>query len=431
MSKERKNYRPLAVFITLGCKANQYDTAALMALLPEDRFEVRELPGKGEEDEPAEVYVINTCAVTGQSSFQSRQMVRRARRWNPAAQVIVTGCLAAVDREALLAAGADLVAGPAELDRVAEFFQGRPTTPASFFYHPEGGRQNRGRAVVKIQDGCNSQCAYCIVPQTRGRARSLERAAVILELRALAGQGFAEVVLTGIHLGRYGVEQGFSLAGLIREIETAADMPRRLRLSSLEPQEISDELLAVIAESPRICPHLHLPLQSGDREILRRMRRPYTPEEIETLFEKLIRRLPAAGLGVDLIAGFPGETTTRHRNTVALIESLPATYFHVFPFSRRPNTLADRMPDQVPPEIIKARAQELRELGARKKKDFLSRQEGRTLTVLAESRKEGAITGTSENYVKVKFPGPASLIGELCKVRVDQAAATQVSGTPE
>lgn len=431
MSAGRDHKKRTAAFITLGCKANRYDSSAMMGMIPESLYTIIDDSSRPAGPIHADVYVINTCAVTGKSAFQSRQMVRRVKRWNPEARVVVTGCLAELDKPSLLAAGADLVAGLAERDLVIRCLEGQPPCPSSVFHHPEGGRQARGRAVVKIQDGCDLRCSYCIVSTARGRSRSLAEPLVLGQLRALAGRGFAEVVLTGIHLGLYGKDTGTSIAGLIEKIAAEAGMPERIRISSLEPMELTTELIAVMARSRKVCPHLHLPVQSGDSETLKRMRRPYPAEIIEELVHAVIAAMPRAGIGLDLIAGFPGESEQAHENTRVLVASLPVAYLHVFPFSRRPGTPAADMPEQIAAAVIKQRARELRDLGTEKKRSFLQAQKGRVLQVLAETRSGGEITGTSENYVSVIMPGPSDLAGRILPVRVTRVCAGHVKGVIE
>jgi len=418
---------PVAAFITLGCKANRYDTGALMALTPACRY--RSIDQDRERGPVvADVYVINTCAVTGQSAFQCRQMVRRARKWNPAARIIVTGCLAAVAPESLVQAGADLVT--AERERVVAELGGA-AEPGPVFFHREGGVQLRGRAVVKVQDGCDQACAYCIVRVARGRSRSLATEEVLHQLRALAGQGFAEAVLTGIHLGFFGRERGESLVGLLRAIAAAPGMPGRIRLSSLDPPEIGPELIALLAAEPIFCPHLHLPLQSGDPDTLRRMNRTYTVAEFRERTLALLAAIPRLAIGLDVIAGFPAETDAAHRRTVELIADLPVAYLHVFPFSARPGTPAARMRERVPQDIIKARAQELRDLGAAKKRAFLECRLGMTLLVLAETRKAGMVTGTSDTYLKTQFAGGEDVLGTIVRVRAEKNLGDRLEGKLE
>jgi threonylcarbamoyladenosine tRNA methylthiotransferase MtaB len=296
------------------------------------------------------------------------------------------------------------------------------------FFHPDAGAQRRARAVVKVQDGCDFRCAYCIVSIARGPSRSLPLEAVLGQLRAVAEKGFSEAVITGVNIGLYGKEHGISLAGLIEEIESAAGMPERIRLSSIEPHQLTDGLINVISSTRIICPHLHLPLQSGAPEMLRSMNRPYTPEQFEERIARITEAMPGVGLGLDVIAGFPGESEQAHENTVALIERTPASYLHVFPFSKRPGTAAADMPGRVVNRVIKERTGRLRELGAVKKRDYLGSQVGRTLMVLAEEYRDGELYGTSDNYVKASFPGDPDKVGAILPVKVERAGPLSVIG---
>jgi len=413
-------------FITLGCKANRYDTGALMALCPPGLMAI---DLQGDASEAADVYVINTCAVTGQSASQCRQMVRRARKRNPGAQIIVTGCLAELTPEALREAGADLVAGIADRARVAEWLGGAaPAGPV--FRHPSGGVQPRGRAVVKVQDGCDRSCAYCAVRLARGRSRSVPAAAAEEEVAAVAAAGHAEVVLTGIHLGLWGRERRESLSDLLATLAAAPAMPERIRLSSLEPDELTDELIALLARSPLFCPHLHLPLQSGDADTLARMNRPYTPALFRERVLAYLAAVPGAAVGLDVIAGFPGEAEAAHRRTVELIRELPLAYLHVFPFSARPGTPAAAMAGLDAAEV-KARARELRELGDEKRRGFMSGLVGRRLSVLAETAGEGLVSGTSAEYVRVRFAAGPEALRRIWPVRVRAARAGGLEGDRE
>ena len=407
-------------FLTLGCKANQYDSYAIMAGLDPERFEVLESEGTPVR---ADLYVINTCAVTGRSDFQSRQLVRRARKWNPAARILVTGCVAETQPEALEKLPQDAVIGVSGREQVLQWIINgrgdRPVAPTGeFFFHPAGGRQNRTRALVKIQDGCDLACAYCIVPRARGRSRSLEEEAVITQLRRLHEQGFQEAVLTGIHLGFYGKDRGTSLGALLQRLESESGLPPRLRLSSLDPQELTPELVRIMAGSKRICRHLHLPLQSGDDATLRRMRRSYSSDEVRAVVSILYANLPDLCLGLDVIAGFPGETEAQFNATVKCLESLPWSYLHVFPFSARPGTEAAGMKEQIAPPVLKARASQLRQQSARRKRAFYAGALGRRLRLLVEETRAGWQRGFSDHYVPLRFQSETNWEGRLVEVRV-------------
>jgi threonylcarbamoyladenosine tRNA methylthiotransferase MtaB len=406
-------------FLTLGCKANQYDSMALMAGLDPGRFEVIESEGA---EVQADVYVINTCAVTASSDSQSRQLVRRARKWNPAARVLVTGCVAETQPESLQKLPQDAVIGVSAREQVLDWILGRGTVchapTNSFFFHPAGGRQQRTRALVKIQDGCDLACAYCIVPQARGKSRSLDEAAVIFQLQRLYEQGFQEAVLTGIHLGFYGRDRGTSLLTLLERIEAEPGLPPRIRISSLDPQELSPELIRAMAGSKRICRHLHLPLQSGDDLVLRRMHRPYTADRVRQVVETLYGQMPELCLGLDVIAGFPGESEGQFNRTVEFLESLSWSYLHVFPFSARPGTEAAAMKEPVAPGAIKARAGRLRELSNRRKRAFYAGAMGRRLRLLVEETREGWQRGFSDHYLPLRFQSATNWEGRLVEICV-------------
>lgn len=416
-----------AAFITLGCKANRYDTGALMALCPPG---VVAVDLEGDASAVADIYVINTCAVTGRSAYQCRQMVRRARKQNPAAKIIVTGCLAELEPDALTAAGADLVAGVSDRGRVAEWLGGS-AAPGPVFRHPTGGVQPRGRAVVKVQDGCDRACSYCAVRLARGKSRSVTALEAVKEVAAVAAAGHAEVVLTGIHLGLWGRERGESLCDLLAALNTAPAMPARIRLSSLEPDELTDDLIGLLARSPLFCPHLHLPLQSGDADVLARMNRTYSPEEFSERVRAYLTAVPTAAVGLDVIAGFPRESDAAHRRTVELIASLPVAYLHVFPFSARPGTPAAKMAGVVDAATIKARAAELRTLGEAKRTEFMRARLGRTLAVLVERAPGGLASGTSAEYLQVRFAAGPETLRSIVAVRVTAARAKYIEGEVE
>jgi len=420
---------PSAIFVTLGCRSNQYDTAAMMAWAEEAGYRVRDLSSVPSDEGPVDFYVINTCAVTGKTEYQCRQMIRRARKQSPEAKIVATGCLAETDPHAMIKAGADMVAGPRHRTRVIEYLAGESNPGPGFFYHPAGGTQQKSRAVIKIQDGCMSFCSYCIVPLARGESRSLPVNEVIGQLASLSEKGFAEVVITGVHLGLYGRDIKTSLEELIKRIDRSAGIPERLRLSSLEPQAVSDELINVICNSRLFCPHFHLPLQSGDRQVLKAMKRPYTPERFEEIVRRIHHMAPHAGTGVDIIAGFPGESEQAHENTVKLVSDLPLSYFHVFPYSKRPGTRAAKMTEQVPQDIIKERAARLRKIGADKKREFLRSQVGKVRKVLFEKADESGSSGLSENYVRVET-GSRVDCGSITDMKIVKALQTRLEGVP-
>jgi threonylcarbamoyladenosine tRNA methylthiotransferase MtaB len=363
--------------------------------------------------------------------MQSRQVLRQLRRAHPQARVIVTGCYAQTSPEELQGlAAVDLVVSQADKaalpERLAAILgrahASRPdAAPAAPQAAPHHGLR-RTRPFLKVQDGCQSFCTYCIVPHARGPSRSLPVAAVLAELERLAGEGVAEVVLTGIHLGVYGADltPPTDLLTLLQRIGAEARVPR-VRLSSLEPLELTDAMLDLLAAAPRFCPHLHLPLQSGDNGVLTRMGRPYTRERFAGRVRAARHRLPEAALGTDVLVGFPGESEAAFEATFSLVEELPLTYLHVFPFSPRPGTPAAGFTPRVPERVVKERCRRLRELGARKKAAFQSAFLGRRLEVLVEHRREpatGLLAGLTANYLAVRLEGGDELGGRIVPVRL-------------
>ncbi len=415
--------KPTASIATLGCKTNQFESAALEERLRNAGYGI--VPFEA----GAELVIVNTCTVTAGTDSQSRNLIRRARRLNAECRVVVTGCYAQVDPEALRSLpGVSVVLGNEEkaefLDhlgagsgqvRVSDIRQAaeaRPLEIASF--------AERSRAFVQIQNGCDAFCSYCIIPYARGRSRSVSPNQVLAQVQRLASRGYPEIVLTGIHVGGYGLDLSppTSLLDLVRLLE-AESGAGRLRLGSLEPTEIPDALIEAVASSHILCPHFHIPLQAGDDAVLRRMNRHYGRDQFRSLVEGIHRRLPEAAIGLDVIAGFPGESEEEFGNTRRLLEELPVTHLHVFPFSRRPGTPAAKMPGQLPPPLIKERAALLREIGQEKGRRFARRFVGRTLEVVVEGGgRRGERRGLSRNYLTVSFPGGGELAGGRLEVRV-------------
>jgi threonylcarbamoyladenosine tRNA methylthiotransferase MtaB len=403
---------PLKIAMTtLGCKVNQSDASSLAADLKAEGHEIVSF------SQVADAYIIHTCTVTQKTDYQSRQLIRRALRKNPDARMIVTGCYAQTQPEALKAIpGVDFILGVSEQEKIpgllraekkkgeAEIFSSPIETEGTFRERKVPLFLNRNRAFLKVQDGCNSFCSYCIVPYTRGRSRSLPLERGLLRAHELLEAGFQEIVLTGIHLGDYGEDLSPSrtLLDLLRALEEEYP-PLRLRLSSIEPREFSPKLIEYLSRSKIVCPHLHIPLQSGDDEILRSMNRDYSSRFFEDLVGRLMPAIPDLAIGIDVIGGFPGEGTLAFQNTVRLINSLPIAYLHVFPFSRRKGTPAATFPGQVPSQVIRERCQILRDLGRRKREAFYASHLGRTVKVLAEGqdRESGYLKGYSPNYIPI------------------------------
>ena len=377
----------------------------------------------------ADLYLINSCTVTARSDAESRRLIRRARRTNPRAKIVATGCYAQV-------APADLQAQP-ELDQVLgneekhnlvlHLDQGKhqvtdltslktsgPLRLTSFSEHT--------RAFLQIQNGCETGCSYCIVPIARGPSRSVPPQEVLEAVSRLAGSGYQEIVLTGIHMGAYGLDLSprSSLTALVQLLEDQSAIPR-LRLGSIEPNELTDELLALLTNSPRLCHHLHIPLQSGSDSVLQRMGRGYNTSFYANRIVTTAQLLPDAFIAADLIAGFPGETEQEFSETCNFVTSLPLADLHVFPYSIRPGTKAAAMSGHLKPAIIKERAEQLRGIAADKRAAFQHRFIGSVLQVLGQrySAKTGELTGLSRNYLEVSYRGSAQLLNQESMVEID------------
>ncbi len=423
---------------TLGCKVNQYDSASIEARLRSEGCTIVPF------DTDADVYVVNTCTVTDRADAESRQIARRARRLNGAARVIMTGCFAQTNPRGAAIPEVDYVVGLNRLSDLVQAVHGR-LDAASERIRVDDLRTARQvktlgadaftgqtRAFLKIQEGCDLFCSFCIVPFARGRSRSVPPRQVLDNLGMLAERGFREVVLTGVHLGGYGtdLEPALDLCALLEMIAEQPPVPR-IRLSSIDPPEVTPRLLGLMARGAVLCPHLHVPLQSAHDAVLRRMRRHYDTQFVRDLSADVRRTLPAAALGTDVIAGFPGETDAQFDASLQLLEELPLTYFHVFPYSQRSGTTAAKMSGQLPPGDIKRRAQRLRKLGERKRAEFAARFVGCELSVLVEhktARQGEWLQGYSGNYQRVEFPGPPRLVNREALVRITAAHGPTLTG---
>lgn len=424
--------------LTLGCKVNQYESAHLHESLEKAGW----MPAR--DGEPALLTAVNTCVVTAQAARQSRQALRKAIRRHPQGLVAALGCYAQAFPEELLSMEglsfiADNRSKPFVADRLIQAasqkgqilcLQGfEPGTP--FAFQPLENFPGRTRAYLKIQDGCESCCSYCIVPLTRGPYRSLAPERVLAMLETFARKGFREVVLTGIHLGKYGVDLpgGWVLASLLDRI-LRERYPLRIRLSSVEPNEMGRDLIEMVASGEGLCRHFHIPLQSGDSQILKRMNRRFTREAFAGLIEALYAAIPEGAIGVDVMAGFPGEDQGAHHNTCSLLRDLPVSYLHVFPYSPRPGTPAVAFPDPVPGEVIRQRARELREIGHQKRRRFYAGFLHTQVSVLVEGGGAGNQDmghGTTDNYLPVRFEGQARE-GDLVGVHLRSLGSDGLEG---
>ncbi len=409
-----------------GCRATQADGAALEAHLT-----ARGLECAGER-QAADIVILNTCTVTASADEDVRQTVRRVHRENPHGRILVTGCYAQrAPEELAVMPGVEWVVGNSHKTEIADLLAGAPYhgnilvgdifARQDFLTAPVmDAPAERTRPNLKIQDGCNNRCSFCIIPFVRGRSRSSSAETVIEQVRNLAGR-YREVVLSGINLGRWGREPGskIRLADLIRRLLAETDIAR-LRLSSVEPMDFSDDLLGLMADSPRIAKHVHAPLQTGSDRILRLMRRKYRPRHYADRISKARRLMPNAAIGADVMVGFPGETDADFADSRAFIESMPFTYLHVFMYSERPGTPAAEMPQQVPMPIRKARSRILRELAASKNLEFRRTFVGSKLSVVTLEEPRAAL---SDNYLKVEL---ATLrpSNQLIDIEIEQLSET-------
>lgn len=410
-------------FVTLGCKVNQYDTAVLKNKLPKSKYTTVPFPQK------ADVYVIDTCTVTHKADAEARHYINRAKRINPSGVVVVTGCYAQVSADEISQLkGVDYVVGNSDkfsslMKIVREgSVQDTPKVFISDIFKEKKRKfetpdidffPDRTRAFLKVQDGCNYACTFCIIPYARGRSRSLDIDDVLGRIRLLRESGYKEIVLTGIHLASYGRDIGCELLTLLKRIEEEKIL-NRIRLSSLDPADINENFIKFLSESETVCPSFHISLQSGDEKILKEMRRRYKPEQFLELASNIRSTMPEASIGTDIMVGFPGESQKQFENSYHLLNKSELTYFHVFSYSKRKGTKAASMNDQIAPDVIKERSRILRELGMKKKIEFNSGFVGKELEVLVENNSKG----TTRNYITVKLVKDNYSKGELIDVRV-------------
>jgi threonylcarbamoyladenosine tRNA methylthiotransferase MtaB len=419
---------------TLGCKVNQYDSAIIEARLAARGMERREF------SDEADVYIVNTCTVTDRADVESLKLARRARRRNPHARIVMTGCLAQANPAALArAAEVDSVVGLGRLDdleravasgAVERMMVSNLRKERAAIDAVPVALSGHTRAFLKLQEGCDQFCSFCIVPVARGTSRSVAPRRIFGALDELAARGFKEVTLSGVHLGSYGrdLDPPVELAELLEMIAERSPIAR-VRLSSLDPEELSDRIISIVSSSGCFCPHLHLPLQAADDAILARMRRRYTRDCFRGRVERVLAAMPDAAIGTDLIVGFPGESARRFDDAFKFIADLPLSYFHVFPYSIRAGTTAAKLAEHVRPAEITLRAGAMRALGEAKRNAFAARFVGRQLNVLLEeSGPRGELRGLSRNYLRVLTRGPAELTNQEVEVEAASVEGAQLSG---
>ena len=423
------------IISTLGCKVNQYETQAMESFLMERGHE-RAVPG-----ETADAVIVNTCAVTAESGRKSRQVIRRLRDENPGALLAVCGCYSQIEPEAVAEIGADVIFGAAErgrlvdaieqayADRVKRVEIDKPFERRVFERLPAGAAEHRTRAMLKIQDGCVNFCSYCIIPYTRGRLRSLPIESARAETVRLRDEGYRELVLTGIEVASYGVDLP-GRPGLADVIEAVAAVSggMRLRLGSLEPTVVTEDFCRRLAATGKVCRHFHLSLQSGCDRTLKAMNRKYDTAAFFRVTELLRQYFPGCALTADVIAGFPGETDADQAETLAFIRRVGFADIHVFPYSRRPGTPADSMPNQCTRALKAKRAHELQQAVDEMRAAFLAQSVGQTLPVLFETEEDGLWQGHSDTYLPVKAAG-TGLRGQICPVRIEAVEGEALKGT--
>ncbi|CAM3795199.1 tRNA (N(6)-L-threonylcarbamoyladenosine(37)-C(2))-methylthiotransferase MtaB [Alkalicoccus chagannorensis] len=427
-------------FHTLGCKVNHYETEAIWQLFQHEGYE------KTSFEETADVYVINTCTVTNTGDKKSRQVIRRAIRRNPEAVICVTGCYAQTSpAEVMAIPGVDVVVGTQDRHKMIPYIEEfrREREPINGVGNIMKTRvyeeldvpafTDRTRASLKIQEGCNNFCTFCIIPWARGLLRSRDPQEVLKQADQLVAAGYKEIVLTGIHTGGYGEDmKEYNLARLLRELEQV-DGLKRIRISSIEASQITEEVIEAIDDSEKIVRHLHVPMQSGSDTVLKRMRRKYTMAFYKERVDRLKEALPGLAVTSDVIVAFPGETEEEFLETYKSVQEIGFSELHVFPYSKRTGTPAARMTDQVEDEVKHARVRRLIELSDQQAKEYAARHENTVLEMIPEEKdkeNEHLLVGYTDNYLKVKAPLTEDSIGSIVAVRITKAGYPYNEGEP-
>ena len=438
-------------FMTLGCKVNQADTASMQELFRQAGYIVCDFT------EEADVYVVNTCVVTNTGQQKSRQMIRRAIRKENDSLIVVTGCYPQTAAEEVKAIdGVDLIIGTQDRAKIVTLVEAalekkqnqiddevRPWEQGVQFEEMSGGNEaDKTRAYLKIQEGCNQYCSYCIIPYARGPIRSRSLQSIKEEVQRLTEAGYKEIVLIGIHLGCYGKEMKDETT-LFDAVKAALSVPdlQRLRLGSLESVEVEPRLLDLMAEDKRLCPHLHLPLQSGCDNVLKDMHRPYDTKRFATLLEQIRKKVPGIAVTTDVIVGFPGETEEEFATTCDFVKQCGFAKMHIFPYSKRKGTPAAARQDQIPEPVKKQRAEKLAELDREMQQAYFADNIGKRHTVLveqvvsettagssADNSETPLVEGLTENYIRVELPSNADLCGKVMDVKITEALIDKCKG---
>ncbi|MBS4027678.1 MAG: tRNA (N(6)-L-threonylcarbamoyladenosine(37)-C(2))-methylthiotransferase MtaB [Ignavibacteriales bacterium] len=424
MNPELQTEKPRVAFHTLGCKLNFTESSALGHEFVSRGFQI------GDTDSPCDVVVLNTCSVTERADREARQWIRRVLRTSPRAFVAVVGCYAQLEPEEIASIdGVDVVLGAKEkfklFDLVSSFEKNDTTKifvsdigEANDFgpaFSSEAG--NRTRAFLKVQDGCDYTCSFCTIPLARGESRSQSIDQTVLQARQLVSLGYKEIVLTGVNVGDYGRKNGTSFLQLLRALDEV-DVPR-IRISSIEPNLLTKEIIDFVYSSEKFCRHFHLPLQSGSDEILKQMRRRYSTDDYRRVVDYLKSKDNDVAIGVDVIVGFPGETENHFEETWQFLIALPCSYLHVFTYSERPNTVAAESHQKIEPRIRFKRNETLRLLSQKKRRDFYSKFVGSTVDVLVEQKSDGEnFSGFTSNYVRVEIPATDEFVNTIIPVHI-------------
>ncbi len=411
---------------TLGCKVNQYETEAMEELFIKSGYSLANF------DDYADIYLINTCTVTSISDRKSRQMIRRAKKTNPNAVVIVTGCYAQTAPDDVLNIdGVNLVIGTKDRKGIVSIAEGLTSDSKiskvsnimdthTFEQLNITGYEERTRAYIKIQEGCNQYCTYCIIPYARGPIRSRNFDDIIAEVNSLAERGFTEIVLTGIHVASYGADSGeYDLSDLLLAVNDI-DKIKRIRLSSIEPMTLDDKFIAKISPCKKLCPHFHLSLQSGSDGVLKRMNRKYTKEQYKSIVDGLRKSFPTAAITTDIMVGFPGETDEEFNECMEFVKDISFAEAHVFQYSPRKGTPAAKMKLQIDPKIKEERSKKIIEITTQTKNEFLERFIGSCVEVLFEQKKKGHFEGKTDNYITVAVKSDKDLAGEYHHVNLER-----------
>ena len=424
-------------FLTLGCKVNTYESEAMLKLFCNANYKEVDFKDK------ADVYVINTCTVTNTGDSKSRQMIRKAKRNNEDAIVVVVGCYSQIASDEVKAIeGVNVVLGTQYRNQIVELVDEYIRTGEQIVKVADVMRlrtfedldidefTKNTRAFLKIQDGCNNFCTYCIIPYARGRMRSREKDSVLKQAQSLVDHGFVEIVLTGIHTAGYGADlDNYSFYDLLVDLTSKVKGLKRLRISSIEMSQVSDEIIDLIATSPIVVDHLHIPIQAGCNETLKRMNRHYTVEEFGEKLAKLKEKLPSVSITTDVITGFPNETEEEFNKTYEWIKEMHFNQLHVFPYSPRKGTPAAKMSGQIHGNIKHERVKKLMELSHVLQKEFAFSQIGKTLDVLIEEKQNDYMIGHASNYLKVRVSLPLDSIGHIYKVKIEDIDDVELIGS--